>query len=107
MAKSLQGEESWFIDNYKLPAQNTQEVRRNFPGYSEEKHYDLESMREGDYSGMTESDSDTSGKEDGPYTKINKTKGKFGHAPKNKLSAKVDMYNSEKPTGFGKLKFRK
>lgn len=100
MEHSLTGERSWHMENYDLHATDVQESMRNFPGYDEKEYYTLEEIRKGDTHGMTETDQDTSGHNDGPYTEINQKKGKYGHAPKNKLSAKVDMYNNEKPRGI-------
>ena len=53
-------------------------INRNFPGVKEHQYYSLDDMRKGDPSGITETDSYSSGKKDGPYTNINKVKG-MGH----------------------------
>jgi hypothetical protein len=105
----ITGQESWYMDNFKLPDHDTQEVRRNFPGYEVETYLTLEDLKQGDHhqerGGMTETDEDTSGQNDGPYTKLQeKTKGQKSRWP-NKQSGKGKRYNSEKSTGFGKLKF--
>jgi hypothetical protein len=99
----VQGEASWFMDNFDLPVHKADDLK-NFEGVSEKKYYTLEQISEGDCSGMTETDADTSGKMDGPYTEINETKGSR-HLPKHKRSAKTDMYNTERTIGFGKLVF--
>ena len=57
----------------ELPKTN---VKKNFPGTKKGQYYSLAELQSGDYAGMTESDAHTSGKNDGQYTKINKTKGK-------------------------------
>lgn len=62
--------------DYKLPTTDTQKDRRNFPGYEKKQYHSLEDLKKGDPSGMTESDSKTSGKNDGQYTDINKKSGK-------------------------------
>lgn len=108
--EKLQGESSWFIDNYNLAVEDVQKKRRNFPGVDIEQHYTMEDIVEGDHDddtgrgGMTETDADTSGHKDGPYTEINQKKGKWSKAPKNKLSATTDMYNTDKSRGFAKLR---
>ena len=66
------------ISEYKLKGTDTQKERRNFPGFEKGVWYTLDELRDGDYAGMTETDSKTSGKEDGTYTKINKKSGKGG-----------------------------
>jgi hypothetical protein len=105
MEHSITGEHSWYMDSFDLPDHDVQETMRNFPGYQEKTYMTLEELREGDTKGMTESDEETSGQEDGPYTHINKkTKGNKSKW-KTKSSAKGKRYNSEKSTGFGKLKF--
>ena len=108
---AITGERSWFMDSFDLPTHNADDLK-NFEGPDEKTYYTLEEIQKGDHGtqekfggGMTETDADTSGKKDGPYTRINKKKGRWTHAPKNKLSAKVDMYNTERSTGFGKLVF--
>lgn len=76
---TITGEKSWHLDSYKLPKTDTQEEMRNFPGYEEKQHYELPEIVKGDHGtqetyggGMTETDSHTSGKDDGPYTRIQK-----------------------------------
>lgn len=71
------------MKEYKLKGTNTQEARRNFPGFEKNVWYTLDELRSGDYAGMTETDSKTSGKEDGKYTPINKKSGKGGRAWKS------------------------
>ncbi len=72
MEHSITGEKSWHLDNYKLSDLDTQKQRRNFSGYEKKQYVNLAELQEGDTSGMTESDAPTSGKEDGPYTHIQK-----------------------------------
>lgn len=48
------------------------------PTFNKKQYYSLDELRKGDLSGMTETDSKTSGKEDGPYTSINKKSGPGG-----------------------------
>lgn len=99
------------MDSFELPAHDVEKTMKNFPGVEKKQYYTLDEIKEGDSGfgegrlgagGMTETDADTSGKMDGPYTKINKKKGEWGHAPKNKLSATEDMYPDEK--SLGKIK---
>jgi hypothetical protein len=110
MEHSITGEKSWFMDSFKLSATDTQESRRNFPGYGKETYFTIEDLQQGDHQdhhagGMTETDEETSGKDDGPYTHIQKKgSGQKSHVG-NKQSGKGKRYNSEKSTGFGKLKF--
>jgi hypothetical protein len=105
MAETLTGEESWYMDNFKLPVHDTQKVRRNFAGVEDKKYMSLEELQEGDTKGMTETDEATSGQTDGPYTHIQEqTMGQKSRWP-YKQSADGKRYNTEKPTGFGKLVF--
>jgi hypothetical protein len=107
MEHSITGEKSWFMDSFKLSATDTQESRRNFPGYDKETYFTMKELQKGDHhehhGGMTETDEETSGKDDGPYMDSQKS-GKRQHVPV-KQSGKGKRYNTEKPTGFGKLKF--
>lgn len=64
------------IKDYAMKGCDTQKERRNFPGYEKKQYYTMEQLVEGDTDGMTETDSKTSGKDDGKYTKINQTSGK-------------------------------
>ena len=64
------------IESYKLPVTDVQKSRRNFTGVQEDEYYGLDKIKEGDCSGITETDSKTSGKEDGEYSDINETSGK-------------------------------
>lgn len=96
------------MDNFDLPKLDQDTTMRNFPGYEKKQYYDLSELEKGDHGtqqdyggGMTETDADTSGHMDGPYTRINQKRGKYGHAPKNKLSATSDMYNTEKSKKIG------
>jgi len=57
---------------YRLPECDVQAERRNFPGVQIEQVYTLADLMAGDTSGITETDSVTSGKNDGDYTRINK-----------------------------------
>lgn len=102
---SIQGERSWHLENYNLPEHDVDDLK-NFPGCEEKQYYDLSEIEKGDHGtqqdyggGMTETDEDSSGKKDGPYTRINKKRGKY-EVVRNKLSATTDMYNSEKPRGI-------
>jgi hypothetical protein len=110
MAETLTGEESWYMDNFKLPVQDTQKVRRNFAGVEDKEYMTMAELVEGDHhdghaGGMTETDEATSGKTDGPYTYIQeKTMGQKSRWP-YKQSADGKRYNTEKSTGFGKLVF--
>lgn len=69
-------EKSKRIQDYKLPIIDVCEEKRNFPGYQKDEYYTLDQIQEGDCSGITETDSQTSGKEDGEYSTINETSGK-------------------------------
>lgn len=60
-------------DNTKIYAKGT---KKNFPDVKKTQYYSLDEIRQGDCSGMTETDSVTSGKSDGMYTHINRTSGK-------------------------------
>lgn len=87
------------ILDYKLPCCDVDEEKRNFPGYDKDEYFTLEEIVKGDrWGGMTETDEDTSGKVDGPYSKMQMSKQK-PHVPV-KSSAKGKRYNSEKPSGF-------
>lgn len=93
------------MDSFGLSAMDTQKEGRNFPGYEKKQYVNLGDLQRGDTSGMTETDEETSGKTDGPYTHLQKkTMGQKTRWP-NKNQSKGKRYNSEKPTGFGKLKF--
>jgi hypothetical protein len=74
MEHSIIGEKSWHLDSYKLSATDTDKSKRNFPGYEKKQYYNLGDIQKGDHhlgrGGMTETDSKTSGKDDGPYTSI-------------------------------------
>jgi hypothetical protein len=74
MEHSITGEKSWHLDSYDLSKTDTQESKRNFPGLEKKQYYNLADIQKGDhhagFGGMTETDSDTSGKDDGPYTSI-------------------------------------
>jgi hypothetical protein len=83
------------IESYKLPAMDCQEERRNFPGYEEKEYYTLDEIRKGDQSGITETDSKTSGKEDGEYSTINKKSGKPKDWSGKKLSTETIAYASD------------
>lgn len=61
------------LSSYKLPVHKPE---RNFPQPEKKQYFSLAELREGDYAGMTESDSKTSGQDDGAYTKINQKSGK-------------------------------
>lgn len=60
------------LSDYKLPVK---EPDRNFEGLQKKQWFNLAELREGDYAGMTETDSKTSGKSDGQYTPLNKKSG--------------------------------
>jgi len=89
------------INNYNLPVIDVQTEKRNFPGYSEANYFSLTDIRQGDYSGTTETDStfkedeatemmirrgylqpDRQGGRTG-YTKINQTSGGPGRSWKS------------------------
>lgn len=84
------------IESYKLPEIDTQKERRNFPGCEEKVYWTTEELQEGDTRGMTETDKHTSGKDDGPYTRLQEKSGdirmfgkKLGFEPKY-FKTKVD-----------------
>lgn len=61
------------LSSYKLPIQKP---RSNFDSEPKKKEwYSLAELKSGDFAGITETDSKTSGKEDGPYTPINRKSG--------------------------------
>lgn len=49
---------------------------RNFKGYQKNTYYTAEELQKGEIGGITETDSKTSGQEDGQYSTINKKSGK-------------------------------
>jgi len=91
-------EKSKRIQDYKLPVTDVCHERRNFMGYQKDEYYSLDQIQEGDCSGITETDSKTSGKEDGEYSSINETSGKvrpwdgksLGFEPKYDSNVHVD-----------------
>ena len=119
MARSLQGESSWFVENFDLPKHDVQETMRNFPGCAKEEYYDLDDMRNGDWFGSTDTDYEThemkyeektkdhsrSPGTEGMYSKVNWTMGKDRKKWFSKQSSKRVTNPNEKSTGFGKLKF--
>lgn len=61
------------LSSYSLPVTKP---KSNFDSEAKKKvYYSLQELTYGDYAGMTETDSKTSGKSDGQYTPINKKKG--------------------------------
>jgi len=85
--------------DYNLPVTDTQKDKRNFPGYNKKQYHSLAELQKGDQGGMTESDSKTSGKDDGQYTTLNKKSGpggrdhggqKLGFDPKPHTDTKVN-----------------
>ena len=54
------------INDYKKSVINVDKDKRNFPGPKKEQYFTLEEMK-GARGGMTETDSETSGKVDGMY----------------------------------------
>lgn len=90
------------MDSFDLPKHDTQKVKRNFAGYEEHEYLTLEQIKQGDHGpnppggGMTESDENTSGKTDGPYTSIQ------SNTMGNKT--KWPNKNQSKPTGSKEVK---
>lgn len=74
------------INSYKLPVKTPE---RNFDHVETKQYYSLEDLKSGDYAGMTESDSKTSGQEDGQYTPINHKSGSGRKDQGQKLGFKV------------------
>jgi hypothetical protein len=75
------------IESYKLPVTDTQAQKRNFPGADKKVYYSLQDLKAGDlWGGTTETDADTSSKDDEASTSINKKRGKSRWP--NKSSAK-------------------
>ena len=74
------------LGDYKLPVCDTQKERRNFEGYEKKQWYSLDEIRQGDFFGTTDTDSDTDVKEKntGPYS------GKGGYSKINR-SARPKM----------------
>ena len=58
--------------NTRIYAKGT---KRNFPQVTKRIVYSLQDIKQGDHAGMTETDSDTSGQDDGQYTPINQKTG--------------------------------
>jgi hypothetical protein len=89
MAKELTGEHSWHLDSYELPVHDEKEMR-NFPSVGKKEYYTLDDIRNGDWSGTTDTDDVTDEERDrsktrdhsrepskeGGYSKINVTQGK-------------------------------
>lgn len=72
-AKGKIMEQGTNLGSYMLPVNDTQKVKRNFPGYEKRTVYSLEDLKKGDSSGTTETDSATNSPDPG-YTDINKKK---------------------------------
>lgn len=74
------------LGDYKLPVCDTNRERRNFEGYEKKQWYSLDEIRQGDFFGTTDTDSNTDVKEKatGPYS------GKGGYSKINR-SARPQM----------------
>lgn len=86
-------EQSDNINDYKLPIK---EPERNFEHVQKKQWYSLAELQAGDYAGMTESDSKTSGQEDGPYTPINRKSGPGSKHQGRELGFKVKLTKDTK-----------
>jgi len=88
-------EQSHEISSYKLPVADTQKVRRNFPGYEENKYYSLADMQEKyryEQAGTTDTDSATDNSDNHKgYAKIYQKKGKEQNRGGQKLSTTVKL----------------
>jgi len=80
------------LSSYSLPVHKPE---RNFPQAEKKQWYNLSELTYGDYAGMTETDSKTSGKEDGQYTPINKKSGPGGISggTKHGFDVKLDKHS--------------
>ena len=77
------------LSSYKLPVHKPE---ANFDNQPKKKQwYKLKELTYGDYAGMTETDSKTSGKEDGEYTPINKKSGSADSFGGHKLGTTVKL----------------
>lgn len=80
------------LSSYTLPVKTPS--REGFGPAEKKQYFSLADLRSGDYAGMTETDSKTSGKEDGQYTPINKKSGNSVSAPGKSvgLTVKLDKH---------------
>lgn len=76
------------LSDYKLPVH---EPDRNYPHTEKKQYFSLAELQKGDYAGMTETDSKTSGKEDGQYTPINYKSGKAVEAKGKQVGLHVKL----------------
>ncbi len=88
-----EGAQSDSIHDYKLPVIDTQEQKRNFPGYEEKQWYTLSELREGDYGGTTDTDAETDIKAPGvgPYHT------QSGYAKGQNKNAKMRPFKTSSP----------
>jgi hypothetical protein len=90
MTEIQEGAQSDSIKGYKLPVTDVDTARRNFPGYEKKQWYNLEELREGDYGGTTDTDSETDVKTPGVGPYNNKT----GYSKIQGKSAKMRPFKS-------------